>query len=128
MMLERLAMAFFKENKIPRIIKNKIIIFPCPICKHEAQMDAPTTKWACLNCNESGNISHLNKKINELDTLQAWREIKIYNPAEERKKINNEFKKLINSAKNNSASSYESIEQLQQIVADLLTFYEQQIN
>ncbi|RNB64885.1 hypothetical protein EDM52_23985 [Brevibacillus invocatus] len=73
-------------------------------------------------------LIHLNKKINELDTLQAWREIKIYNPAEERKKINNEFKKLINSAKNNSASSYESIEQLQQIVADLLTFYEQQIN
>ncbi|WP_415783131.1 hypothetical protein [Brevibacillus invocatus] len=73
-------------------------------------------------------LIHFKKKINELDTLQAWREIKIYNPAEERKKINNEFKKLINSAKNNSASSYESIEQLQQIVADLLTFYEQQIN
>ena len=127
MTLQRLAMAFFKENKIPRIINNNIIIFGCPVCNNEAQMDAPTTNWTCTNCNDSGNISHLQKRINEPGTLQALREIKIYNPEEERRKIDSEFTKLINSAMNNSVISHQSIEELQQTVVDLLTFYKRKL-
>jgi hypothetical protein len=127
MTLQRLAMAFFKENKIPRIIKNEIIIFACPVCKNEAHMNAATTNWACQTCNEMGNISHLQKHISKFDTLLALRESKIYNPEEEKRKIKSEFKKLIDAAKNNSVCSHQSIEELQQTVNDLLTFYEQKL-
>lgn len=112
--------SFLKYEKINYIFvaEKNVVKLPCFRCHSESIMCTLTTDWNCPNCGESGNLFSYIRFFQDNNIS-----LKMYNPINEKRNIDNIFNRLIYN-KQLSNNTKKSVANLKTKVDRLVNYYE----
>lgn len=118
MSTEYVALSFFKSNHIHYQYDKPFILFPCPSCALEANMNAYTGLWKCNSCGSQGTLITLIEMIERNGKeKQLLQNLKVYHPKEEHILIRKAFETL-------SKQYGDRVEKLYRRVEKLIEYYQ----